>query len=114
MRACVRVWERMRERVLFPPLCALWEALLLSCGGRDDACVVPLSVLASRGAEGDVCPRVGDITQVPATPSTPPQDTTSVDAAAAGLYVGTTDAADPMEQFCQSAPDADECRVYED
>jgi hypothetical protein len=54
--------------------------------------------------------------QVPATPSTPPQDTTSVDAAAAGLYnaAGTTDASDPMERFCADVPDADECRVYED
>jgi hypothetical protein len=38
----------------------------------------------------------------------------STDSAAAGLYAGTTDAADPIEQFCASEPDADECRVYED
>ena len=40
--------------------------------------------------------------------------TSSVDAAAAGLYVDTVDAKDPMEQFCADAPDADECRVYDD
>jgi hypothetical protein len=31
------------------------------------------------------------------------------------LYTaGTTDAADPMEKFCEEDPAADECRVYED
>ena len=38
----------------------------------------------------------------------------SVDGGAAGLYVDTIDASDPMERFCADAPDADECRVYED
>ena len=38
----------------------------------------------------------------------------TTDSAAAGLYAGTTDANDPMEKFCATAPDADECRVYED
>jgi hypothetical protein len=38
----------------------------------------------------------------------------STDSAAAGLYAGTIDTNDPMEKFCATAPDADECRVYED
>jgi hypothetical protein len=38
----------------------------------------------------------------------------SVDSTAAALYDGVTDTADPIEEFCATAPDADECRVYED
>jgi hypothetical protein len=38
----------------------------------------------------------------------------SVDGAATVLYVDTVDASDPMERFCADAPDADECRVYDD
>jgi hypothetical protein len=30
------------------------------------------------------------------------------------LYVQPVDASDPLEKFCADAPDADECRVYED